>query len=140
MAGERRGTGRQIPEHEMNVTYAASGGPGGQNVNKRETKAVLKWKVGSSSAFSEEEKARIRENLSITTEDEIVLHCNEQRNQLQNRNLCVERLHAMVNKAIEVQKERRETKVPKGVKRRNEASDYREKQKRAGRGKVDWKG
>lgn len=139
MASEKRGTGRQIPEHEMNVTYAASGGPGGQNVNKRETKAVLKWKVGASSAFSEEEKARIRENLSITTEDEIVLHCNEQRNQLQNRNLCVERLHAMVNKAIEVQAPRKETKKSKGVRARELDEKTRDSKKKQSRGRVDWR-
>lgn len=135
---DRKGR-RIIPEGEMDITYARSGGAGGQNVNKRETKAVLKWKVGGSKAFSEDEKARIRQNLPVTTEDEIVLHCDEERQREQNRRACVERLHEMVHVAIQVPEERVATKKPRGVKAREAASDFREKKKKAGRGKVDWR-
>lgn len=130
---------RIIPEHEIDLSVARSGGPGGQGVNTAESKAVLRWHVGKSGVFTPEEKARIRENLSVTGDDEVVLHCSEHRTQLANKKACVERLHDVVNKAIVVPEERVATKKPKGVKRREAASDFREKKKKAGRGKVDWK-
>lgn len=131
---------RIIPEHEMNISFARSGGPGGQGVNTAESKAVLRWHIGKSGAFSDEEKALIRANATNMTEgDEIMLHCSELRGQLANKKLCVERLHKIVNEAIVVPEERVATKKPKGVKKREAASDFREKKKKAGRGKVDWR-
>lgn len=129
---------RIIPEHEIDLSVARSGGPGGQGVNTAESKAVLRWHVGKSDVFSEEEKALIRQNLSVTGEDEVVLHCSEHRTQLANKKACIERLLDVVNKAIVVPEKRVATRKKKGVKAREAASDYREKKKKVGRGKVDW--
>lgn len=138
MGSELNGKSRKIPEHEMNITVARSGGPGGQGVNTAESKAVLRWHIGNSSAFSTEEKSRIRERASnVTVTDEIVLHCSELRTQLANKKACVDRLHEMVNQAIVVEEERRETKKSKGVRARELDSKTKNKRKKQQRRGVD---
>lgn len=110
---------RRIPEHEVRVDYARSSGPGGQNVNKRETKAVLHWPVGPSSAFSDEEKGMIRSALSnrLNADDEIVVSAENERSREQNRRLALNRLDLMVVSAVTPRAPRKPTKVPRAQKR-----------------------
>src|SRR6202011_4779269 len=64
-----------IPETELSWSFARAGGPGGQNVNKVSSKAVLRWDVAASPSVPEEVKARLRtqQRRRITTEGELVL-------------------------------------------------------------------
>src|SRR3989338_6623941 len=85
---ERRGDDPPaVPAGELQIDFVRSSGPGGQNVNKTSTKAQLRWKVGASSAFSEEEKMKIREYAGkrLNNDDEIVVAADTERSQLQNR-------------------------------------------------------
>ncbi|MEK7084063.1 MAG: aminoacyl-tRNA hydrolase, partial [Patescibacteria group bacterium] len=50
----------RVPLDEISVSFARSGGPGGQNVNKVATKAQLRWPLFASRAVSFKEKERIR--------------------------------------------------------------------------------
>src|SRR4051794_32737293 len=58
-----------IPEDELSFSYARSGGPGGQNVNKVSSKAILRWELADSAAVSPEVKERIgrTEKKRVTT-------------------------------------------------------------------------
>lgn len=134
---EQRGAGRRVPERELSIKFVRSGGAGGQKVNKTSSQAQLRWHVGDSAAFSPEEKALIREKVGVNKADEVELDCDEQRSQGQNKELCIKRLNEKVAAALVVPKEREATEAPKGVKARNANSDYREKIKKAGRGRVD---
>lgn len=134
---EARDGGKKIPESEMKIEYARSGGSGGQNVNKLNTKAVITWRVASSSVFTEEEKQRILASSRVNKSGEIVLHCDEQRTQLQNKNTGIERLHQIVGEALVVEEERVPTKKGKGVKAREMNQRIIESKKKQARGKVD---
>ena len=108
----------QIPESELNITFARSSGAGGQNVNKTSTKVILHWPVGKSLVLTDEEKGRVREKLAnrINNEDELVLMSEEERSQLQNRESAIARLQELVTEALHVPKKRRPTRPSKSSK------------------------
>lgn len=107
-----------ISNNEIIITFARSSGAGGQNVNKISSKAILHWSVGKSEIFSDDEKDRIRLKLAnkLNNEDEIVIMSEEERSQIQNRELAIERLQKLVNQAIFVPKKRKPTKPTKSSK------------------------
>lgn len=110
----------QIPESEFIITFARSGGKGGQNVNKTSSKVIIHWPVGESAVLSDEEKGRVREKLAnrINNEDELVIMSEEERSQPQNRELAIARLQELVAQALQVPKKRRLTRPTKGSKLR----------------------
>ncbi len=59
-----------IPENELKITYARSGGAGGQNVNKRDTKAQLRWNILGSSVFTTEQKRILEQELQHWVNEE----------------------------------------------------------------------
>lgn len=105
----------RIPEYELFITFARSGGKGGQNVNKTSTKAIVHWPVGKSAVFSYEEKERIRQKLAtrLNNNDELVVMSEEERSQPQNKAKAIARLQALVAQAIKVPKKRTPTKPSK---------------------------
>jgi ribosome-associated protein len=115
---------RSIPESEIVVDFARSSGPGGQNVNKRDTKAIARWKVGASSAFTSEEKDLIRAALAgrLNAEDEIVIAAEDERSQSQNRETALMRLQEGVRKALTPRKKRRPTRPSRASKEKRLAS------------------
>ncbi|TSC84813.1 MAG: hypothetical protein G01um101413_197 [Parcubacteria group bacterium Gr01-1014_13] len=108
----------QIPESELNITFARSSGAGGQNVNKTSTKVIIHWSVGKSAVLTDEEKSRVREKLAnrINNEDEVVLMSEEERSQPQNRESAISRLQELVTQALHVPKKRRPTRPSKASK------------------------
>lgn len=91
-----------IPESECWITYARSSGPGGQNVNKRETKAVVRWHVDASGTVSDGEKQRIHERLRnrINSEGFLVIDNDETRSRDQNRQKALAILQTLVQNAL----------------------------------------
>lgn len=85
---------------ELFFDYARSGGPGGQNVNKVNSKVVLKWNVEASLIWEVEPAAKTRFKQKfknrISKRDELVIHCQETRNQADNRTICIEKLKEML--------------------------------------------
>lgn len=109
-----------IPDNEIRIETSRSGGPGGQNVNKVASKVQLRWPVGASLVFSLEEKFRIRRELShrINQEDELMIDVDEERSQMQNKDIAIARLHELVHKALAPKKIRRKTRPTRGSKER----------------------
>jgi ribosome-associated protein len=106
----------RIPEDELEWTYVRSGGPGGQNVNKVASKAVLRWNVAASRSLPEDVKARLRalQANRITAEGDLVLTSQRFRDQERNRQDCLDKLRQMIAQAAARPKARRKTKPTRG--------------------------
>lgn len=125
----------RIPLVEFDWSYARSGGPGGQNVNKVSSKAVLRWSLEASEHVAPPVKQRVRELFPgrVTGEGELVISSQEHRDQERNRGACLEKLAAMVRQAAETPAERRPTKPTKGSRRRRLADKKRQATRKADR-------
>src|SRR5438876_8462967 len=102
----------QIPDEELQFSFARSGGPGGQNVNKVSSKAILRWNLATNNSVSGEVKARLRslQRRRITVDDEIVIQSQEYRDQERNRQACLDKLRDLLIQASFVPRPRRASK------------------------------
>src|SRR5215467_1745701 len=102
----------QIPDAEFDWSYARSGGPGGQNVNKVSSKAVLRWNVSSTPSLPIGVKERFKSQHAnrINIEGVLILMSQQYRDQERNRQDCLEKLRAMIVQAAATPKKRRPTR------------------------------
>jgi ribosome-associated protein len=126
----------QIPDSEFEWTYARSSGPGGQNVNKVSSKAVLRWNVLASPSLPPEVRARFlsRYGSRLTTEGDLLITSQRYRDQGRNVSDALEKLAAMLTEVARPPKRRRPTKPTKGsVTRRLESKQARSRTKQTRR-------
>ena len=116
-----RVTGRLvIPARELSISYARSGGPGGQNVNKVASKVVLRFNVQASEALGDARRKLVLERLGnrLTKNGDILIHASIHREQGRNEEDARERLVALLQGALQVQRARKQTRPTKGSKKR----------------------
>jgi len=120
-----------LPDEEISFTTSRSGGPGGQNVNKLETRVTLRFDLTGSAALSEEQRARLRERLATRITKDGVLHVTSQRHrsQMANRDAAVERFVELVEEALREEVPRKKTRPSRAAKARR----LDEKRRRSGR-------
>jgi ribosome-associated protein len=109
-----------IPEDEFEWSFVRSSGPGGQNVNKVASKAVLRWNVAASPSLPDEIKSRFRAQQAnrITTEGDLVLTSQRYRDQERNREDVLDKLRAMLVAAAVRPRRRKKTKPSRAAKER----------------------
>ncbi len=102
---------------ELNFKAVRSSGAGGQNVNKVSSKVVLTFDLNASQALNEQEKALLAIKLAtkLTSENILILNCDEDRSQLKNKTIVTKRFLILIEKALLVPKKIKATKVPRSV-------------------------
>lgn len=116
-----------------------SGGSGGQNVNKVSTKVELVFSVVQSQLFNDEERFLLLEKLQNRLDSEGKLHmvAQEERSQLMNKQRALLKLKVLLNNALQVQKPRRPTKLPKAAKEKRLQIKAHHAERKASRRKLD---
>lgn len=110
-----------IPMEEFTITYVRSGGPGGQNVNKVATKAVVRWDATHSPSMRDDVRERFVAKFAarLTTHGELIMTSQRYRSQDRNLTDCLEKIRDMVREVLVAPRKRKATKPTKGsVKRR----------------------
>ena len=129
-----------IPEKEIEIKFVRSSGPGGQNVNRRATKAQLRWNINESQTFNKEQKKQIYRQFPslITKNGDIIIESQEERFQEQNKKTVIRRLNELINKALKKKKKRIQTKPSKAAKERRLKEKKRKSEIKKSRQKIKY--
>ena len=105
----------RIPQEKLQFRFARSSGPGGQNVNKTNTRVTALFDVAGYDGFSQMQKNRIFKRLATRINKDGVLRviCQKYRTQRRNRVVAVERLNELLTTALRLKTVRRKTKPPR---------------------------
>lgn len=104
-----------IPEYELKFTTSRSSGPGGQNVNKVNTRVTLWFDVLHSASLSDSQKQLVLRRLAtrINREGVLQVDCQQHRSQSANRNAALENFTELLRKALRRNKPRKRTRIPR---------------------------
>jgi ribosome-associated protein len=112
--------GIEIPDDELTFTASRSGGPGGQHVNKTDSKVTLRFDVSHSPSLPDDMRARLLEVLGgrVAADGTVRVVCQASRSQHANRRTAEKRLEELLANALVPVAPRFATKVPRAEKRR----------------------
>lgn len=131
----------RIPLTEFEMQVSRSSGPGGQNVNKVNTRVQLWWNLSMTTSLPADALARLKRQCRgrITKEGLLLVSSQEFRTQLANRNACVREIEQVVTKALVPPRRRKPTKPSRGANQRRitakkQQSEKKQRRSKPGRG------
>ncbi|MEW6057211.1 MAG: alternative ribosome rescue aminoacyl-tRNA hydrolase ArfB [Bdellovibrionota bacterium] len=128
----------QIADAELEIAYARSSGPGGQNVNKVNSKAVLHWNPVLSGSLSEGVRARFLSRFysRLNKDGAIVIMSDRFRDQGRNREDCLDKLRLMLLEVAHPPKPRKKTRPSRTAKEKRKVRKRRHGEKKRDRSRV----
>lgn len=124
----------RIPRSELNFQFSRSGGPGGQNVNKLNTRVQMRWNVETTEALRDDVRERLksRARRRINADGELIITSQRYRDQSRNIDDCIEKLRALVHESAQKPTPRKPTRPTAGSERRRiEAKKQRSQRKKS---------
>ena len=133
-------TGLTIPAQELSIRASRASGPGGQHVNKSNTKVQLSWSPTESNVLSEEQRDLVVDRLRHRINRRGVITCSvdEHRSQIRNIEEARERLAQLIRRALVKPKKRKPTKRTRASKERRLKSKRQRSELKAQRRNKDW--
>ena len=124
-----------IPAGELEMSFARSGGSGGQNVNKVSSKVDLRWNPQTSTALTFDDRSQLLDRLKnrLTTDGYLIVTSQLTRDQIKNRDDAMDKLALIIRAALHREKPRKPTKVSRGAKRRRVEDKRRHSEKKSNR-------
>lgn len=128
-----------IPLDALQFSYVRSSGPGGQNVNKVASKAVLRWNPVTTGVLSPSVLQRFKRLYPrcVSNSGEIILTSQRTRDALKNKNDCLEKLRTMLLQALKIPKRRIATKPTRASMERRLEGKARNAKKKQRRTKIE---
>ena len=124
---------------EINFSTSRSSGPGGQNVNKVNTKVSLRWNVAESAILLPDQKALLLKKWAkrLTVDGLLLIVSREKRSQLQNKEDALRKLDRLLKEAFAKKKQRKKTKPSKDAVQNRLNQKKINSDKKRGRSSID---